>query len=171
MTSMPSARFARVLGCLGAAVLLWSVPADVQAQRKAGAFAGLAGSWSGVGSLTLASGANERVRCRSTYNVDGSGDQVQLTLRCASDSYRFDLAGNVVSQGGAISGTWSEATRNVSGSLSGSASAGKIQARVDAQGFAANLYITVNGNQQGVSISSAGTELSRVTLTMTRSGA
>lgn len=145
-------------------------PTEAHAQRGGGAFGGLGGSWSGAGTINLSNGSSERIRCRSTYTVAGNGDSVQMHLRCASDSYRFDLNSNVVNQGGTLSGTWTETTRNVNGNVSGTASPGQVQARVDAQGFAANIYLTTRGNQQSVSISSAGTELNRVTLTMNRGG-
>jgi len=62
----------------------------------------------------MSNGAAERIRCRATYAVNGAGRALQQTLRCASDSYRLDISSNVVSEGGALSGSWSEATRGVS---------------------------------------------------------
>lgn len=153
------------------AALLSLAPLGTQSEAASGTFASFAGAWSGSGTVTLTSGSNERIRCRAVYRVGQAGESVQLNLRCASDSYRFDLNGNVVHNGGAISGTWSETTRNASGNVSGTVNSGEIRARVDAPGFAANVYITTNGNRQSVSISSAGTELTRVTLTMARSRA
>ena len=44
----------------------------------AGPFTGMAGSWSGVGSLTMANGAQERMRCRANYQVGGNGSEMQL---------------------------------------------------------------------------------------------
>ncbi len=85
-----------------------------------GPFFGLSGYWSGSGTITMSNGAAERIRCRATYAVNGAGRALQQTLRCASDSYRLDISSNVVSEGGALSGSWSEATRGVSGSISGS---------------------------------------------------
>ena len=37
-----------------------------------------------------------------------AGPTWTMTLTCASDAYKFNLAANVVDQGGAVSGTWSE---------------------------------------------------------------
>jgi hypothetical protein len=151
------------------AVLLCALASAGSAQRgPAGPFAGLGGSWSGSGSLRLQDGGTERVRCRATYAVGEGGVALHQNLRCASDSYRFDLNSNVTYQGGAISGSWSETTRNVQGGVSGRASAGQIDARVDGPGFAANLALTTRGDRQNVSIASAGTELSSVAITLTR---
>ena len=138
------------------------------AQRGPGPFAGLAGSWSGSGTLKLQEGGTERVRCRATYAVGQGDSSLQQNLRCASDSYRFDLSTQVTYQGGSISGSWSETTRNVSGGVSGRASSGQIDARVDGPGFAANLALTTRGDRQNVSIASAGTELSGISITLTR---
>jgi hypothetical protein len=60
---------------------------------------------------------------------------MQQDLRCASDSYRFDLRSDITSQGGAISGRFLETSRNVGGNISGRASPGTIQARAEGAGF------------------------------------
>jgi hypothetical protein len=135
---------------------------------REGRFAGLAGSWSGTGSIALSSGDNERIRCRATYAVAGGGNSLQQNLRCASDSYRFDLTSTVNYSGGALSGTWTEASRGASGSVSGTASNGQVQARVDGPTFQANLILSTRGDRQSVSIRSQGTELSSVSITLAK---
>ena len=85
--------------------------------QAGGAFAGMAGNWHGGGTVTLDDGSRERLRCRATYAVSGPG--MDMVLICASDAYKFDLRASVVSEAGAVSGTWSETSRNVGGSLSG----------------------------------------------------
>src|SRR5262249_12375409 len=99
-------------------LLALAAPQDA-ALAATGPFAALAGSWSGGGTLTMSNGAQERLRCRASYNPAGGGDSLHLTLRCASDSYKFDVASDVVNRGGAISGSWNEASHNASGSVSG----------------------------------------------------
>jgi hypothetical protein len=84
-----------------------------------GPFLGLSGHWSGAGTITMTNGATERIRCRAAYAVNATGKAVQQTLRRASDSYRVEITSNVVSQGGSLSGSWAEATRGVSGHISG----------------------------------------------------
>ena len=90
-------------------------------------FMPLAGTWSGGGMLSTSDGMQERLRCRASYDVAGSGSEVRLNLRCASASYNFDLAGDASYRGGAISGSWSEATRNASGTIAGRASGDHIE--------------------------------------------
>jgi hypothetical protein len=134
-----------------AAVLLGTLGfiAPVMAQ-SGGPFAGMAGTWSGGGTVGLDDGSTERIRCRATYAV--AGRRMQLTLTCASDSYRFSLQGDVEAQGSAISGSWSESSRNVSGTLQGRGSAGSYQLLASAAGFNANIALTTRGNRQSVSI-------------------
>ena len=146
-------------------LLLQSIPFAALAQSPP--FAGLAGSWKGSGSISLSDGSKERLQCRATYQVSVADGRLQQSLRCASDSYRFDLNSDVVSQQGTIAGTWSEASRGISGSLAGRASSGSISAVVDAPGFSANLSVTTRGNQQSFSIVSQG-DIRSVAITMVR---
>ena len=87
------------------------------AHAQASAFAGLAGTWSGGGTVTLEDGSSERIRCRATYRV--AGPNMEMVLTCASDAYKFNLQAAVVAQGGDVSGTWSETSRNVGGTIQG----------------------------------------------------
>jgi hypothetical protein len=121
---------------------------------QSGPFAGMAGIWSGGGTVTLDDGSTERIRCRATYAVGSGGNGLNQSLTCASDSYRFNLSSNVVAQGSALSGTWSEATRGVSGTLEGRGSGGNFQVVANAPGFTANISLTTRGNRQSVVIRS-----------------
>ena len=122
-----------------------------------GPFAEMAGVWSGSGTISLDSGASERIRCHATYAVSGDGTGLNQDLVCASDSYKFELKSDVLlAKDGALSGTWSEITRNVSGSLEGRAGNGQFDVVVSAAALKAKLSVTTNGNKQAVSISSEG---------------
>jgi len=136
------------------------------AHAQATPFAGLAGSWSGGGRIDMQNGTSERIRCRASYAVGGGGSTLQQQLRCASDSYRFEVSSSVESRAGSLSGSWSEMTRNVSGQISGRAAVGRIQARVDAGVFAADLTVNTNGNQQSVAIVPQGADIRIVAVTM-----
>jgi hypothetical protein len=120
---------------------------------QSGPFTGLAGVWSGGGTVTLDDGSSERIRCRATYAVGEGGHGLNQTLTCASDSYKFNLSSNVVADGGGmLSGTWNEATRGVSGSLQGHGTNGNFQVIANAPGFNANITLTTRGNKQSVVI-------------------
>jgi hypothetical protein len=131
-------------------------------------FAGLAGYWSGAGSVTLDDGSSEKIRCRATYAVSGNGSGLNQTLTCASDSYKFDLKTNVVSEGGSISGGWSESSRGINGNLSGHASNGNFQVIATAAGFTANITLTTHGNKQSVVIR-PDSQFKGASITLTRS--
>jgi hypothetical protein len=135
----------------------------------AGPFARMAGSWSGAGSLTMTNGAQERLRCRARYNVAGGGNELRLNLRCASDSYNFDLAGDVETNGNTITGSWNEATRNVAGSVSGRVDRDRVQVVARSDTFSASLSLVTQGNRQSVAIRPQGTEVSAVSITLSKS--
>jgi hypothetical protein len=143
------------------------------AQAQAGAtaaspFGDLPGSWSGTGTVALSNGTTERLRCQASYQLASGGSNLRQDLRCASDSYNFDLRTSVDHQGGALSGTWWEVSRNASGQISGQASRGRIQAVVQGPGFSAGLTMGTRGDQQSVTIRSQGTELSQVSISLRR---
>ena len=131
-------------------------------------FRAMAGTWSGGGMLSMANGEQQRLRCRASYDVAGRGDELNLNLRCASDAYNFDLTGNVAYRGGAISGQWSEATRNASGTIEGRANGDHIEAAARGQNFSANLSLTTRGGRQSVSIHPQGGEVREVSLALDR---
>lgn len=138
------------------------------AQSASKPFAGMAGVWSGKGSISLADGSKEAIRCRATYAVRSDGQALQQTLRCASDSYKFELSSNVVASGGSLSGTWSEATRNINGEVQGTTSGGRFQVVVSAGSFTADLALTTRGNSQSVVIRSEGSEFRQATISLAR---
>src|SRR3954453_11529943 len=129
-------------------------------------FTAMAGSWSGGGVLTTSDGAQEPLRCRASYDVAGSG--LRLNLKCASQSYNFDLAGDVEYRGGAISGSWRESSHNASGSISGRANGEHIEAAARGDAFSADLSLTTRGGRQTVSIRPQGTNVSAVSLALER---
>ena len=131
-------------------------------------FAGFDGAWSGNGTISLSDGTSERIRCRADYKVNGTGLGLKQNLRCASDSYKFDLSSDVTSQGDRISGNWNETSRNIFGNLQGTAGGGKIDVLVEAPGFTASLTLRTSGNRQTLQISSKG-DIRGVTISMVRS--
>jgi hypothetical protein len=136
------------------ATLLLAFLSGSACSAQSGPFAGMAGNWSGAGTVTLDDGSTERIRCRASYAVGDGGNGLNQSLTCASDSYRFNLASNVLAHGGSLSGTWSESTRNVSGNLEGRSGNGSFQVVASAPGFTANLTLTTRGNRQSVMIRS-----------------
>ena len=148
---------------VGAALML-SVSAG---HAQSGPFAGFDGNWAGNGTVALSDGTIERIRCKADYKV--SGLNLRQNLHCASDSYKFDLSSDVISNGDRIPGNWSEKSRNIFGNLQGTAGGGQIEVFVEAAGFAASLTLRTTGNKQTVQISSKG-EIRGVSITMSKGG-
>jgi hypothetical protein len=71
-------------------------------------------------------------------------------------------------QGDRVSGQWTETSRNIFGSLQGTAGGGKIDVMVEAPGFTASLTLRASGNRQTVQISSKG-DIRGVSITMVKS--
>jgi hypothetical protein len=139
------------------------------AQAAFSPFLAMAGSWSGGGTISLANGEQERLRCRATYNVAGSGEQLSLNLRCASASYNFDLSSDVAYRGGAVSGQWTESSRNAAGTLSGRASGDHVEVAARGSNFSAGLSMTTRGNRQTISIRpEGGSDIRAVSLSLSR---
>jgi hypothetical protein len=162
----PGSTFRRLLGSAVVAASMMLLASPGQAQT--GPFANLAGAWSGTGQILIADGGSERIRCRATYTVENTGSALNQVLRCASDSYRFDLTTNVTASGNTLSGIWSETSRNVNGTLGGKINGGDINALVEANGFAASFSMKTSGNKQTIAIRSQNTDLRGVDITLTR---
>jgi hypothetical protein len=157
--------------CLKAALLasaILLVPAQGHTEPGSQApFAGLSGPWSGAGTVTMTNGTTERIRCKASYTVNASGKAIQQRLRCASDSYRLEIRSDVTSEGGSLSGSWAEATRGMSGNVSGRASGAAISANVAGAGFTAHLDMRTHGDKQSVTLKPRGdTDVSAVSISL-----
>jgi hypothetical protein len=153
-----------------AALLLGSLLGVPQALRAAvGPFAALAGTWSGSGTVSMADGTQERIRCRASYGVAGRGDNLRLDIRCASPSYVINLVGDVAYHGGAISGTWSETSHNAGGTISGHLNGDRIEAVAQGPGFTTSLSMATRGSHQSITIRPQGTPVTGVSMALAKS--
>jgi hypothetical protein len=151
-TSRTSERFAQARRLTFAAVAFFMTAfAASTGHAQSGPFAGMAGSWGGGGTVTLDDGSSERIRCRATYRV--AGPNMEMTLTCASDAYKFALQASVADQGGTVSGNWSETSRNVGGTLQGRGGGGNFQVVASAPGFNSRITLRTVGNRQTVDMS------------------
>lgn len=135
-----------------------------------GPFDRLTGSWRGNGTVELANGTREPIRCRAVYNLPYP-DQLQLNLRCAGESYNFDLRASAKYEGGAITGTWSEETRQAAGTITGNARGDHFSVRAQGPSFTASLDLTTRGSRQSVVIKTMNPDapLRGATMTLSRS--
>jgi hypothetical protein len=149
----------RTLSGLAVTLMVLAVGAgERSAVAASGPFADFPGSWTGTGTIRLASGNKERIRCTAAYRVrSGSGRDVDLSLKCASDSYKFELTGNfLANESDQISGQWTERTRNIGGSVIGRSRGDRLQVHAESSGFAADLVMVTRERRQTVTIDSRG---------------
>jgi len=161
---------AAVLGCLTVLVLASAI-ALPPVSAATGPFAGFAGSWSGTGTLRPEGGAAERIRCKAEYRPRGSSEhEVDLQLRCASDSYNFDLSGQFTAdEQNQVTGRWTERSRNVGGTAIGNAQSERLQIHVETSAFSADLVILTRNRRQSVTIDSqGGGQIVKVAITLSR---
>jgi hypothetical protein len=163
--SLTSSMKSALVVAAAASLLGFAAPASVEASNSP--FTALSGSWSGGGVITMASGSKERIRCRAKYEVGDAGTNLDLTLRCASDTYNFELQSNVAHSNGIVSGTWAETTRHVGGNIDGNARGNSINVRVSGT-ISALLAVNTNANQQSISIQAPGTEMASVAISLSR---
>jgi hypothetical protein len=164
MTSKPANYGVRML--TAAAFMLAASSAYSQ---TANPFAKFGGSWFGGGYIQLSNGSKERIRCRAGF-TPAEMFILRLDIRCAGDSYNFELQSEMSHNSGSISGTWSENTRGIGGGLYGRINGDRIMANVESPAFNATFYLVTEGDKQTVRIQSPGSEISDVLIALNRSG-
>ena len=175
-SAIPSLAMSRGLRRTGAAVVLSLAgligAAGEDAAFAGGPFTGMSGAWSGVGTVSLANGTKERIRCTAQYVTKDDDNNFQQALRCKSPSYEFKVNAYVDHQAGSLTGYWTELVNNVRGEVSGKANGDHVQANLKGTGFAANLDLVTRGNSQQVTItpsSDTSTQVQKVAITLRKS--
>jgi hypothetical protein len=131
-------------------------------------FSDLVGQWTGKGTVTYASGTKERLTCRVRYDQNAS-DTILQTLRCASDSYKFQINAFYRNTEGKLNGHWEELTLQISGSISGDVTpAGKITGDLHGPGFQASVLVDTKGDQQTVNIAAENQDIRSVSVSVKR---
>jgi hypothetical protein len=118
-------------------------------------FERLAGQWTGSGTIAFSDGRREPIKCRAGYDVLEDRSQLQFSIRCASQSYNFDLRGSATYSGGTVTGAWSEATNNTGGRMTGTAKGDRFQVKAQGPGYSAQFTLLTRGNRQTVTIRSS----------------
>jgi hypothetical protein len=170
MFATPTSRGKRWKTCLlaAASASFLSFASTGGHAQSASQFRAFAGTWSGSGSLSHQNGLTERIRCEATYAPSGD-DSLQQRLQCSSDSTSFDLVSNVQDQDGQLSGSWVEQTRSARGQFSGTLRRNLIEGTVQGPGFSASIVIALRGRRQTIGIRSAGSDISSLSMVLSRS--
>ena len=126
----------------------------------------LAGRWSGPGSIVMASGETEQMRCVATYFVDGGGGSVKQNLRCASQGYKIDAISNLTVANGRVSGGWEERTWDTKGSIKGDVQTDGFNLTIDGPGFTAAMAVKTSNCTQSISITPRGNIVARISMSL-----
>jgi len=94
-----------------------------------------------------------------------------MELKCAGDSYRFELQSEVRMDNGVVTGVWTELSRGLSGKVTGKIENEQLSAVIESDTFTATLLLVSKGEQQQITIASPGSELKLVRIGLLRSGA
>jgi hypothetical protein len=129
-------------------------------------FTMLLGSWGGSGEYELSDGKTERVKCNAYYT--GGGTQLGMVIRCASEGSKIEIRSKLSNSGGRITGSWEERTYNAEGSATGEATGDKISLQISG-GVSGTMLVSYTPSRQSVSISTQGTALKSVNITLGRS--
>jgi hypothetical protein len=165
---MPKVIISSLLSFVFIGLIASSNAEPFQTAAAVGPFGALGGTWTGGGIIKMKDGAQERLRCRGTYDIGGGGSNLRQELRCASDSYKFEMSANIAEMGGQLAGNWTENTRHIAGRVTGHANGSTIKARAEGDTFTALLDVNTHGDRQSVTISSPGSEISEVSIALTR---
>src|SRR5689334_17797616 len=153
------------LAAIALPVLAILVPA-VPSQANPSPFDTLLGSWGGSGQIRLDKGRTERIKCNAYYT--GGGSQLGLAIRCQSDSYKIEIRSKLSYSGGRLSGNWEGRTFNAAGTATGSVSDSDLKLAITGP-VTGSMNISFTKSRQNVSISTQGTALEGVNITLGRS--
>jgi hypothetical protein len=158
------------LGILRLVVIAIAAPfvliPDSASRADSSPFDTLLGSWGGSGEMNLDKGRTERIKCNAYYT--GGGAELGLAIRCQSESYKIEIRSKLSYSGGRLSGSWEERTFNASGSATGTAAPNKITLSIHG-GVTGTMLVSFTKSSQSVTISTQGTALQGVRITLARS--
>ena len=151
-----------------AMTLAASLVASQSTAWAASPFEKFIGVWSGSGQIVGTNGHRESIRCRAQYAETKAGSALSQSIVCASESFKLNIASYVEVAGDAIQGYWKEASRDVSGHVSGRISDGRFEGEFSAPAFSAGISLTSTGRIQAVSIKPQGGDVADVHIELRR---
>jgi hypothetical protein len=157
---------------LGALCLAVTVAFNAQQTiaLAASPFQKFVGEWSGGGQIVESNGHRESIRCPAQYAEAKDGSALNQAIVCASESFKLNIKSYVETSGEVVQGYWSEATRDVTGHLTGRVAEGRFEGEISAPAFTATISLTSNGRSQAVSIKPRGGDVSDVRIALKRNG-
>lgn len=148
-----------------AAILFTLAPAESRAMVE---LADLAGTWRGSGTVHLANGESEQIKCRATYS--SAGVDIDQVLKCANPRYYFNVRSDLTQSGNSVAGNWIDDETEDSGRVSGKVSENTVALDLTGSGFTGSLSITVSGCSQAVNLVPNSSTVNRVSVTLRKRG-
>jgi hypothetical protein len=130
-------------------------------------FKQLAGSWHGLGDLTLADGTRERISCRGYYVLKSGGNALSIAILCNSPNQKVEIRSLVEQSGRGVSGQWEERTFNATGQVSSRATTTSMRLSISGT-IEGAIAISLKGRSHSVTISAAGTGFKGVSMSLFR---
>ena len=148
---------------LPAALCVWSAIGPAHADP----LGDLTGYWSGSGSIALANGKTERVKCNVVYKANG-GTEVRQTMRCASADYSINSLAELRVKGSQVTGTWEERTYSAKGDVTGRFGGDSFALSIQGASFSAAMHVTLSNCKQSLNITPQGLDVSRVSISLAK---
>lgn len=153
-------------GALSVALAL-AAPAAQAVAATDNPFPSLAGTWSGSGTAKFDGGRTESLRCKGYYTNAGGADNLGLSIRCANASAKVELRASLINSNGSVTGNWEERTYNQSGTVSGRASANKLNLAISG-GIDGSMSVSIGSGTHSVVVSTSGPTLKAINISMSR---
>lgn len=115
-------------------------------------FSAMVGTWQGDGTITVAGGGQEKLRCRARHTVTNADKDLILNFRCASDSFKFEITSKVVANLREFSGSWLETSTGVTGTINGQIDDNRLAGIAEGAGYSADIAMVTASNRQSVTI-------------------
>jgi hypothetical protein len=131
-------------------------------------FAPLLGRWSGIGMIGYKASPAEKIKCRATYLLTDTEDELKQTIRCATAGGAVEIVSNVKETAGKLSGHWKETIHNFEGDLIGDVTPKGFHVVIQGTDVTANMDIDVRNDKQAVEIQFTNSSLIGMTLVMTK---
>jgi hypothetical protein len=129
---------------------------------------GIAGYWTGGGSVAMTSGKTERVKCSVTYKVGDAGGLIKQSMRCASQDYTINASADLRVKGEHVSGNWEEKTYSATGQVSGRYAENSMNLNIKGANFSAAMNLSLSDCKQTISITPQGLEVSRINIALAK---
>jgi hypothetical protein len=136
----------------------------VACAAAAGPIEDSSGYWSGGGSVTLANGNTERVKCAVTYKVSDDASQIRQSMRCASADYSINASADLRVRGQQVSGNWEEKTYSATGEVSGRYTGSAFVLSIQGANFSAAMNVSLSNCKQSINITPQGLDVNRISI-------